>query len=200
MYVIGLTGQIGSGKTTVANFLKAKGAIIISADSIGHSVLKRPEITEAVVKTFGADILTDNEVNRQKLAEKAFSSKEELEKLNRITWPPIVETIKEELSVFSRTLPATEVVVIDAPLLLEAGLDEFTGMIVTVSATYEEQLERLMAKGYSEDQAKARIKMRTSNEEMLKKSDYTISNNASLETLEKAADELWHFIKAQSAL
>jgi len=200
MYVIGLTGQIASGKTTLANFLKVKGAIVISADSIGHAVLERPEIKEAVVKAFGADVLDNDEVDRPKLAEKVFSSKEELERLNRIMWPPIVETIKEELKVFARTLPATEIVVIDAPLLLEAGLDQCTGLVVIVSATYEKQLERLMAKGYSEDQAKARMEMRPINEEMLKKSDYTISNNANLETLEQKAEELWHFIKAQNAL
>lgn len=195
MYVVGLTGPIASGKTTLANFLKDKGAMVVSADGIGHELLLEPDIKEQIKEAFGDEVFSKNEVDRKKLAKKVFSSRQSLDKLNEILWPPILKVIRKELQLYSRTLPANEIIIIDAPLLLEAGLNQDTDMIIGVVSSAENQLLRLKEKGYSEEEAQARMEMQTPNKELIEKSDRIIENNASIEDLKEEAEKVWHFIK-----
>lgn len=195
MYLIGLTGPIAAGKTTIAGYLKDKGAIVIDADRIGHDLLVEPEIKKKIKDEFGSHVFKDNSINRKKLAQEAFSSKKFLNALNKIMWPPIIKVINEELELYSRTLPANTIVVLDVPLLFESSLDQETEYIIAVITTEDRQIERLKAKGYSIDQAKDRIGMQTKQEELVEKSDHIVENNADYDYLEKEAEKLWHQIK-----
>jgi len=195
MYIVGLTGPIAAGKTTVAERLKEKGAIVISADRIGHDLFHKKEIKEKIKKEFGEEVFEDDHVDRKKLAKRAFESRESLDELNKIMWPPITKVIDEELKLYSQKLPSNELIILDAALLLDAGLDKSTNMLVAVTSEREKQLERLMAKNYSKEQAGTRMKMQTPKNELLEQSDYTIENNSSLNSLNNEIEKLWHFIK-----
>lgn len=195
MYVVGLTGPIASGKTTLANFLKKKGAMVIDADSIGHDLLLESNIKDQIKETFGSEAFENDQISRQRLAKIVFSSKQQLVKLNKVLWPPIIDTISKELQLDSRTLPANEIVIIDAPFLREAGLDQDTDIIVAIVSGHQKQIERLKNKGFSEKEALARIEMQTPKNELIDASDYIIKNDSSLKDLKKEAEKLWHFIK-----
>ncbi len=195
MYIVGLTGPIAAGKTTIAERLEEKGAIVISADRIGHDLLHKKEIKAKIKKEFGENVFEDDHVDRKKLAKIVFRSRESLDDLNKIMWPPITKIIDEELKLYSQKLPSNEIIILDVALLLEAGLDKSTNMLVAVTSEREKQLERLMAKNHTKEQAEARMKMQTPKNKLLKQSDYTIENNSSLDSLKKETEKLWHFIK-----
>lgn len=199
MYVVGLTGQIGAGKTTLASLLKKKGAFLLNADQIGNELLLHEDVKEQIKEVFGSDVFTDGEVDRLKLAKKAFASREVLDKLNDIMWPPIIDRIEEELAGLSKTLPANTIVVVEAPLLLEAGLDKYINVLISVTCTYDKQLKRLINRGYAEEDAKSRLQMQTAVEDLRAKSDYIIDNIEDISLLEKETEKLWHFIKKQNA-
>ncbi len=199
MYVVGLTGQIGAGKTTLAGLLKKKGAFLLDADQIGNELLLREDIKQQITETFGKDVLADGEIARLKLAKKVFLSRDILDKLNDIMWPPITKRIEEELAGLSKTLPANTIVIIEAPLLLEAGLEDYINVLISVTCSYDKQLKRLIQRGYTEEDAKSRLKMQTPVEDLRAKSDYIIDNIEDVDILKKEAEKLWHFIKKQSA-
>lgn len=199
MYIVGLTGPIGAGKTTVAQYLKEMGAIVINADQIGHDLMHKQGIKDQIEEGFSAAVFTDGSVDRKKLAEKAFKSREALNKLNKIMWPPIIKIIEEELQLHSKMLPANEIIVLDAALILDAGLSKFTNLLVAVISDRKEQVKRLIEKDFSKDGAEARIKMQMPKDKLLEQCDYIVTNNADLISLKKETKKLWHFIKKQKA-
>jgi len=121
MKVIGLTGGIGSGKSTVSQFLAELGAVILDADRVGHEAFKPDtDVWREVVAAFGRQILTTNgDVDREKLGETVFANPESLLRLNQIMHPRIYEMVKARLEEYRRQ--GVSVVVLEAPLLIEAG-------------------------------------------------------------------------------
>jgi len=192
MKVIGLTGGIGSGKSTVAQFLAELGAVVLDADKVGHVAFKPG--TEAwleVVAAFGRQILTpDGEIDRRKLGEVVFGNPEALLRLNQIMHPQIGKMVKAQLEEYRRQ--GVKIVVFEIPLLLETGGASLVGEVWVTVASESTVLRRLEERsGLSRQQSLARIRSQMSNEERVKHADAVINNDGSLDELKAKVKELW---------
>jgi dephospho-CoA kinase len=192
MKIIGLTGGIGSGKSTVSKILEDLGAGILDADKIGHEVLlPGTEAYKQVIKEFGRDILSpDGKINRVRLGERVFASKEARERLQNIMYPEIDKILLSRLDDYRRQ--GKKVAVLEAAVMLESGkhwqVDEIWVTIAPESAT----LERLKSRpGLSQDEARRRIKSQMSNEERITKANVVIDTDCTLEELRTRVTELW---------
>jgi len=192
MKVIGLTGGIGSGKSTVSGFLAELGAIIIDADKVGHELLKHDtEVWREVVAAFGRQILTPGgEIDRKKLGEIVFSHPESLSKLNQIMHPRMYGIVKAQLEGYRKR--GVGVVVLEAPLLVEA---DWTSLVDEVWVTVVSQstvLKRLKEKfRLSEPEALARIHSQLPSEERVKHADVIINTDCDLDELRAKVKQLW---------
>lgn len=173
--IIGVTGSFGSGKTTVAKMLKGQGVKVVDADKIAHNVLQsRTPAYKKIIKAFGRDILRpDQSIDRRKLASIVFSDKKLLKKLNTLVHPAVIARIKQEMR------EAREgVIILDAPLLIEAGLKNITDKLVVVKITRPEQLRRLIEKTHlSRKEILKRIYAQMSLSDKLRMADFVIDNN-----------------------
>ncbi len=177
--VIGLTGGIATGKTTVSNYLKELGYPVIDADVIARQVVEPgTKGLRMITDTFGAKVLTsDGQLDRQQLAQLVFTSSEQLQQLNRILQPIIRERIQELIGTSKDS-----VVVIDVPLLYEQHYEELCDVVMVVSVQPQQQLKRLMNRNHlTMDEAKNRVasQMPLSSKERL--ADVVIDNNGSVE-------------------
>jgi len=191
MKVIGLTGGIGSGKSIVAQFLAELGAVIIDADKVGHEVFKPgTEAWQEVVTTFGKQILnTKGEIDRKKLSEIVFGNPELLSRLNKIMHPKMNEVVKAKLKEYQRQ--GVEVVVLEAPLLIEAGWTSLADEVWAVVAPKSAVSKRLTEKGLSKKEALARIRSQLSTEERVKHAHVVINNDGDLDKLKAKVKNLW---------
>ena len=197
MRVIGLTGGIGSGKSTVSALLAARGAVIIDADAITRE-LQAPgtEVFVAMVERFGPGIVAaDGSLDRQAVADIVFNDPDALQDLNDIVHPAVgAETTRRLLE----QAETDNLVVLDIPLLVEsAGKREVAGIVV-VDVDPEIAVRRLVARGMQEADARARIARQASREERLARADVVIDNSGSREDLEAEIEAKWPSIEAAS--
>ena len=189
MLMIGLTGGIGSGKTTVAALLARRGAIVIDADAIAREVVEpgMPALAE-LVERFGADILlADGSLDRAALAAKAFVSEDARKDLEGITHPAIGAEFIRRVS----EAPQDAIVVHDVPLLVEANrAGDYAGVIV-VDAPVEVRLARLVDRGVAREDAELRIAMQASDEARRKVATWWVDNAGDLDALEKQVEAVW---------
>ncbi|MBA7602567.1 Dephospho-CoA kinase [subsurface metagenome] len=196
MKVIGLTGGIGSGKSTVSQFLAELGAVIVDADRVGHEAFKpNTDVWREVVAAFGRQILTTNgDVDREKLGETVFANPESLLRLNQIMHPRIYEMVKARLEEYRRQ--GVSVVVLEAPLLIEAGWSSLVDEVWVTVAPESTVLRRLKERaGLSEQQSLARIHSQLPSEERIKHADVVIDNDCSLNELKAKVRELWQGLR-----
>lgn len=196
MKVIGLTGGIGSGKSTVSQYLRELGAVIIDADTVGHEVFK-PE-TEAwreVVAAFGKEIVASNgTIDREKLGAIVFSNSEARVRLNQIMHPRIHEVVKTQLEEYQRQ--GVAVVVLAAPLLLEAGWTSLVDEVWVTTAPEDTVLKRLKKRTrLSEPESRARIRSQLPTEERIKQANVVIDTDCHLGELRAKVKELWRRLK-----
>lgn len=193
--VIGLTGGIASGKSTVSAKLKELGAVVIDADLLARDVVRKGEMAyNRIVQCFGADILLPNgEINRKKLGSIVFSDKEKLALLNSITHPEIINRIKKRI----RELKAEgiKVIVLDAAILIEMGLHKYVDSVWVVTVDRDTQIKRLIERDkFDYREAENRINSQFSNEVRKKYADVIIDNNRPIEEVRKRLEELWNNI------
>ena len=196
MKVIGLTGGIGSGKSTVSQFLAELGAVIVDADRVGHEAFKPDtDVWREVVAAFGRQILTPNgDIDREKLGEMVFANPESLLRLNQIMHPRIYEMVKARLEEYRRQ--GVSVVVLEAPLLIEAGWSSLVDEVWVTVAPESTVLRRLKERpGLSEQQSLARIRAQLPSEERIKHADVVIDNDCSLNELKAKVRELWQGLR-----
>jgi len=186
---IGLTGGIGSGKSTVASLLAERGAIVVSADEIAREIVQPGcPVLDELTAEFGADIITETgELNRQLLAHRAFASREQTMALDAIMHPHIRARAESRLS----DVPASEVVVYDMPLLVETKQMDLVDYVVVVDVPLEVQRERAIARGLVPEDVDNRIARQASREERLAVADFVIDNSGDHEQLKAAAENLW---------
>jgi len=185
--IIGVTGSLATGKTTVSDMFAAMGAVKVDADEIAHKLLLEDDRIKAeVVELLGSDVLTGGEIDRRKLAGKVFFDNEKLGELCRILHPEILRRIKEQAERFPE-----ETVVVDAPLLIEARLNDYVDIVVVVTAGYETQTKRAQDRGISEEEAGNIIDNQMPLSEKVKFADYVIDNDGDMEAIKEGVDRIW---------
>ena len=187
--VIGITGNSGSGKTTATKILKSLcDAEVIDADKVVRELsVPGTKYLDAIKEKFGESVfLEDGTLNRKALAEKIYNSKEDLEVLNGLTFKYVVEEIK-----FRIEESKSEIIVLDAPLLFESGLDENCTAVIGLTAPFELKVERIVKRdGISEETAYSRINIQAKDEFYLNKADVVIENNNQDELEDKLKEAL----------
>ena len=192
MKVIGLTGGIGSGKSTVSGFLAELGAVIIDADKVGHEALKPgTEVWREVVAAFGRQILTpDGNINREKLGQIVFRNSESLSKLNQIMHSWMYDMVKAQLEEYRKQ--GAGVVVLEAPLLIEANWTSLVDEVWVTVASESTVLRRLKEKfGLTEPESLTRIHSQLPSEERVKHADVIIDTDCALDEVRARVRELW---------
>ena len=196
--IVGITGGIACGKTTVSELLADKGAIPINADEIGHQLLKSDSpVIDELVKLFGSEILDESgDVCRKKLGAIVFDDKSARERLNGILHPLIIQRSRSHAQQLVNDDPSC-VVLLDAPLLIEAGAYDSVDIIVVVTASRETQMQRILERSQeqnrplTETEAQTRIDSQMPLSEKVKYADVVIENEGSFEELQKQVDTLW---------
>lgn len=190
--IIGLTGGIACGKTTVAGLFHNFGAHVIDADSVGHRLLREdPSVKRKLAATFGASILDSRkEIDRSKLGRIVFDSPDQLQALSEIVHPPIIERIKADIARKSSSAEKS-IIVIDAALLIELNLTYMVDLVVLVYADENMQMQRLTQRGLSYEDAGRRIKSQMPSHEKTRFADFIIYNNGSLSNTAEQAKEVW---------
>jgi dephospho-CoA kinase len=197
MLMVGLTGGIGAGKSTVARLLAERGAIVIDADQIAREVVEPGTPTLAkLVERFGPEILQpDGSLDRPALAAVAFVDDATRKELEAITHPAIGE---EFLRRVAEARPG-QVVVHDVPLLVESKRGFDYGCVIVVEAPLETRLDRLEARGVPRDDARRRIELQATDEERRKVATWVVDNAGDVPHLEKQIAEIWPDLERRAA-
>jgi len=185
--VIGLTGVMGAGKSTVSTYLRRKGVRVIDADEISRDLTRKGQPGySAVIRVFGQEFISeDGSLDRRALGQYVFEDKARLGRLEGVLHPLILERMQKELANTDGT------VVIDAPLLHKAGLDMLCGEVWVVSAPLEMRIERILKRDQiSAEEARARLESQIAPEIMEKSADVVLQNNGTLEDLYRQVDEV----------
>ena len=195
MFRLGLTGGIGSGKSTVSARLASHGADVIDYDALAREAVEpgTPALA-AIAERFGDDVIAaDGTLDRTALGAVVFGDDAARHDLEVVTHPAIFDlAIAREA-----TVPADAVVVHDHPLLVEVGMDAFCDLVVVVDVPEDVQLERLVSlRGMTESDARARLAAQTSREVRTAAADIVLDNTGSIEDLEARVDEIWTRISA----
>jgi len=188
--VIGLTGGIGSGKSTVAKRLSDHGGVVIDGDKIAREIVQpgEPALLE-LSKEFGSDIImSDGSLNRKELARRAFVSEDRTKALNAIMHPRIHERAYELFRASADAL----IVVFDMPLLIENNLDRMCGLVVVVTADEDKRVELLVThRGFDEGDARQRIRAQLSDADRTPSADVIVDNSGTPDQLLDSVDRLW---------
>lgn len=198
MHVIGLTGGIAAGKTTVAGILEDNGAVIINADEIARQVMKpRTKTWKEIVRYFGPNVVMDNgTINRRALSRIIFFNSADRRLLDQITHPQIVDEIKKRLKKIGENANSEKrFVVLDIPLLIEAGLTHLTDYIMAVEAENDIRLARLESLGLSFAEALARMEAQISVYERERFADNVIQNNGTPEELRAEVEKCFKHVE-----
>jgi len=193
MILVGLTGGIGSGKSTVSQLLAAQGAVIVDADAITRSLQAPGEpLLQVIAERFGADVLDeDGALLRQKLADRVFGDPDALADLNKIVHPAVG---REMARLIDEQREGDRVVVLDIPLLAENPRSGLSGILV-VDVDPELAVARLVEhRGMTETDARSRIERQTSREKRREIADRVIDNSGDLSSLEDQVVEAWHWM------
>jgi dephospho-CoA kinase len=198
MLLVGLTGGIASGKSTVSAMLAERGAQIIDADHIARQVVLPGTPAWCKIRDhFGPGVLyPDGSIDRQALADLVFGDQAKLTVLNEITHPAIFARIADRLEDHH---DQDVVVVLDAALLIEAGLADGVDVVIVTHSPREIQVERLAAKGVGARDASSRIAAQIEPEKRLARADIRIDNTGSLEALGRRVDEVWEDLQRRLA-
>ena len=187
--MVGLTGGIGSGKSTVARMLVQRGGVVVDADAIAREVVEpgTPALA-ALVEAFGPEILQpDGALDRAALAERAFVTDETRKQLEAITHPAIGEEFLRQVA----AAPPDGIVVHDVPLLVESKRGFEYGAVIVVEAPLELRLVRLEERGVPRDDAERRIALQATDEDRRKVATWVVDNSSDLTHLEAQIDKIW---------
>lgn len=186
--ILGITGSFGSGKTTVSRMFKSSGIEVIDADEIAHGFLRpKGPIYKKIVDTFGEDILKKNKIiDRHKLGNIVFDNKNLIKKLNLIMHPKIIRTIKSKI----KTSKA-KIIILDAPLLIEAGLKKSIDKLIVVKISRKKQIERIMKKTpLDKADILRRIRHEIPLQDKVRIADFVIDNNSTIENTKKQVNRI----------
>jgi dephospho-CoA kinase len=194
--IVGLTGSVGTGKSTVTNFFKELGAYIIDWDELARKVTRpQSRAWKGIVEYFGKGILNaDLTINRRKLAEIVFYDKEKVTKLNQIVHP---EVFKEDERITNeiKSLDPDALIIKDIPLLFELTRPIYVDKIVVVFASEQTQLRRLEEKGMSRKDARNRIRSQLPLEKKIKSADFVINNDGPIKETKRQVKKIYSLLR-----
>jgi dephospho-CoA kinase len=191
--ILGITGNIASGKSLLAGAFARKGAAVIDADQLAREVVAPGgPVLRQLVESFGAEILRANgELDRERLGQIVFAAAAARKELNRLTHPAIAELAGRRLQQLKRT-PGVPLVVYEAPLLFEAGAEKRVDLVLVVSIDPRVQLQRLMDRDQLDEiAAQTRIEAQMPQQEKLARADFVINNSGSVAEALRQVDDLW---------
>lgn len=181
--ILGLTGGIACGKTTISNMFKKNGIEVVDADVVAREVLELPEVLKEIRETYGDIIFENDKLDRKKMRDIIFNNKDNIKKLNSIVHPKVIKVFQDE---YNKKKLKEDVIVFDIPLLFEVGLEKFCDKILVVYVKEEVQIERIMRRdGSSRELAKKIIDAQMNLGEKIKLADYIIENSGTIDELEK---------------
>lgn len=192
MKIIGLTGNIASGKSSVSKILQELGADVLDMDIIGKYIqeVNYDNVIESIEKSFGKEVIQNNNLNRKRLSKIVFSNNEALKELNRIMVPPMTHKLLEYIK--EKKESKTKIIIIDAAILFEAGWDKIVDEIWVVYTPENLQKKRLMEReGLTNNEALARIKSQMDIKEKIKRATYVIDNSKDFNFLKDQVLKLW---------
>ena len=201
--VIGLTGGIGTGKSTVSQILKEKNFPVIDLDIISHEVIKFPKVVEKIVENFGKEVLEYNNtgnwiVSREKLGRVIFGNREKRLILNSVMHPEILRIMREKILECKKE---NKIIFVEIQLLFEVQWEKEFDYILLVSAEKETQIKRILSRdNRSKEEALSIINSQMSLDEKKKRSDYVIENDGNIQDLEKKVDEFLKKIEFENIL
>jgi dephospho-CoA kinase len=200
MMIVGLTGSVGSGKSTVSSFFKELGAYIIDWDELARKVTRpHSKAWKEIVDYFGKRILNDDlSIDRQKLADMVFSDKEKLAKLNQIVHPKVFQE-DEGITSEIRSHDPGALIIKDIPLLFEVTRPIFVDKVVVVSASGQTQLRRLEEKGINRRNAQRRIESQLPLEEKIESADFVINNDGPPEETKRQVEEIYYLLRKEKS-
>ncbi len=183
MITIGITGSLASGKTTVANMFLRKGVAVLNADNIAHLALrKNTRAYKALLESFGSDIIVKNGIiDRKKLAAIAFKNKKNQNTLCAIVHPWVCAYIKDKISAY-RNSKKVKAVVVEAVLLIEAGLERLMDINIVVRSNLKQQIQRVGKRGMSPADARKRLRFQMPFCEKIAHADYVIDNRGTFKS------------------
>ncbi|MCK5259790.1 MAG: dephospho-CoA kinase [Candidatus Omnitrophica bacterium] len=192
LIVIGLTGSLGTGKSTVAKMFAELGAKVVDADVIARRLMRPGAICfRRIVKTFGKDILTAGKIDRKKMAEQVFRNPRQLRKLERIVHPEVRRALLAKVKQYKKRKQRT-VVVLDVPLLFEAKLDQDVDRTVVVKASKANQITRAKKlMNITNAAAQRRIKAQMPLRQKIRLADLIIDNDGTLKQTKLKVKQIW---------
>jgi len=187
---LGVTGGLGSGKSTACKFLAEKGAYVLDADLIAKKLMETdPQIRDEIIEAFGSDVYKDGKLDTQKLAQRAFASEVDQRLLNDIVHPRVVDYFQEKVDKLRNKY---ELIVLDAPLIFESGFDSRLDHTLLIYTKYKIRLERALRRGnLSREDILRRIDLQMPEEDKRELAEFVIENNGAEEQLKSAVDELY---------
>ena len=198
---IGLTGGFGSGKSAVAEMLAAKGATVIHADQVGHEAYRKgTDEYLQLVATFGPEVIgEDGEIDRRRLGQMVFEDPQARHRLEAIVWPAMRRLMERRLAELETA--GTRMAVLEAALLVEADWLPLVDEVWLVEVPLEVARQRLIQdRGFTADQAQARLDAQLSDQERRRHADVVIDNGGSLDETRRQVDRLWAKLKERAAV
>jgi len=195
MYKLGITGGIGSGKTTVSSLLEEKGALVFNADKEAKNRLKKSiSLQHKLINLFGNTVTEKGHLVLSKLAQVAFSSKLNQDLLNGIMWPEVMILIDQAITNAENS--GEKLFIVDAALIFEANLQNLLDSVLLISASEEKRLSRaIRRKNLPSSQIQQRMSLQLDEDERINKADFVIYNETTLEALESEIDTFYRTLK-----
>ena len=193
--IIGLTGGIASGKSTVSKIFRELGAEIIDADIKAKEISEREDVIKEIGDIFGKEVInSEGKIDRLKIKEIVFNNKEKLKKLNDLIHPKVMEEFKK----IKENTGKNDIIIFDVPLLFESGMDKMCDKIILVFTDKKIQIKRMLERdGITEELAEKIINSQMSLEEKLNKSQIHLENNGTLEDLREKSETIYRELKGE---
>jgi len=194
---VGLTGNIGSGKSSVAGLLREHGAAVIDADALARQATDDPQVLASIARELGPDLLTDGRLDRAATAERVFGDPSARRRLNAIVHPWVRRASAEREAALLASRPLPRVIVHDVPLLFESGLQDGFDVVVVVTAPLERRIERVTGRSaLSADEVRARDAAQMPLDAKAARAGYVVDNSGSPAELAARVDRLWLELEA----
>ena len=192
---VGLTGNIGSGKSTVAQLFAERGAAVIDADALAREAAQDPEVLREIAEVFGRELVKEGKLERAKLAEVVFYAPEARASLNAIIHPWVARERDARVAALSARTPPPEVIIHEVPLLFEVGLDAEMDKTVVVDAPLATRVVRVVQRsGLTAAEVRSRDAAQLPLTEKLKRADFVIDNSGEQEGLARQVEAVWRIL------